>query len=371
MRILYVIGRIGVGGDTVVVNNVLNKLKKNQLINDWKIDFLTHEIGYNIKAVEDLKSKGHNVFILKGDFRKLGPKKYYKELYNLLKNRNCYDVIHIHTGLQSAIPILVAKRLKIKKIICHAHSNSIQRKVSFLKNKCISPFLRLIINIFATNKVACSREAGDFLFGKNKYEIINNGIDVDLYSNIDEKCIMNLKDKFDINNENILIGQIGRFSKMKNHEFSLQLARATKNNKKIKYIFVGDGENFEYILDIINKENLNVTCVGRQNNIPIWLNVFDKMILPSLSGEGFPMVLIEAQATMTECLVSDLVPRSADLKINKVKFHSLNDFDFWIRNIVDTKKSENINNKYGIDCIIKNEMSIDNVIKKWIELYEK
>lgn len=370
MKILHIVGRIGMGGDTVVILNAIENLKKRNKIENWDINFLTHDIGYNKNKVDELKKKNYNIYIANGDLRKLGPVKYYKELKKIMEENGPFDIVHIHTALQSAIPVLVAKKLKIKKIICHAHTNSIQRKTNFFNSKILSSCFRYIINKYSTNRVACSSDAGDFLFKGGNYKIINNAISVEKFENVTKREIEEIREKFEISEEMTIVGQVGRFSDMKNYEYTIELAKETKNIKNIQYIFVGDGENFDKIKEIIKKEHLNIKCVGKQNNIEVWMRLFDIVLVPSLPGEGFSMVLIEAQASMCPCLVSSYVPKAADLDIGLLDYHSLEDNEYWLEKIKKLKNRDKWNNE-GIKKIIEKKMSIELVADEWYEMYEE
>lgn len=100
MRILHVIGRLGQGGDSVAVYSVSHQLRDS----GCQFDYVTHE-GYNQVFVDKVRSEGSNVYILKGDVRKLGIFGYFKALKKLLENIDKYDVIHVHTSMQAGIAL--------------------------------------------------------------------------------------------------------------------------------------------------------------------------------------------------------------------------------------------------------------------------
>ena len=98
-----------------------------------------------------------------------------------------YDVVHIHMlSAANIIPLKVAKRLGVKKIIAHSHNSKaeglirkILHKINYKKN-----------SYYATNCYSCSKLAGDWMFGKNKYyEIIKNGIESEKYAYNNESRI--------------------------------------------------------------------------------------------------------------------------------------------------------------------------------------
>ena len=94
--------------------------------------------------------------------------------------------------------------------------------------------------------MGCSYEAGVDRYGKaitnsKKYKIINNGIKADDYTFNEEKRVA-MRSEFDIL-DHYVIGHVGRFSAVKNHNFMLDvLAELKKFNADYTMMFVGDGE---------------------------------------------------------------------------------------------------------------------------------
>ena len=182
-KILHVVGHLGNGGDTRSIINVLDYINHNNC--DYTFDFLTHE-GYNVKFVNELKKSNIKVSVLEGDARIIGPIKYYRLLVDFFRN-NSYDAVHFHTSFQSFVGIIAAKRCGIKIRVCHSHTSDTVRKTNKIQKLFILPLCRVLINIFSTKKICCSKNAGEFLFGKHsKFEIIYNGIDIEKIKKIDD-----------------------------------------------------------------------------------------------------------------------------------------------------------------------------------------
>ena len=133
-----------------------------------------------------------------------------------------------------------------------------------------------------------------------------------------------LKDKYDLNNK-LILGHIGRFNIQKNHKFIVEILKdLKKKNDDFKFLFIGDGELKEEILNSIKNEGLenNILYLGLQSNINIWLNIMDLLIFPSLF-EGLPVVLVEAQSTGLPCIISNKISQDVDLGLKLVKFLSI------------------------------------------------
>lgn len=103
------------------------------------------------------------------------PLEYYFFLFKKLK-KNKYDIVHVHgSSATITIELMIAKIKKIKKIIAHSHNTKCD-------NIKIHNKLKKIIGNYYDDAIACSDEAGRWMFGKRKFTVIKNGIDFTKYS---------------------------------------------------------------------------------------------------------------------------------------------------------------------------------------------
>lgn len=348
MKVLHVIGQFGVGGDTTAVLNVLKFVKENGM--DYSFDFLTHT-GARIEKVEEIRRNGSKVFLLKGDVKRIGILNYYREVKKILKN-NKYDIIHFHTSFQSCVGMFAARRCGVRKIVCHSHTSSIQRKVNPIFKFLAVPVCRFFINMLSTQKIACSMEAKRNLFGeKSDCNIIYNGIDIDNIRRTDDEKIKKIKEKYHLNNKKV-VGQVGRISEMKNPLFTLELAKRFENDDFI-FMLLGEGSQMELVKDKIKNENINnVILTGNVDDVNNYMRIFDYLLLPSKYGEGLPVVLIEQQLVNNNCLClsADNVTKEANLgNVIYLSIKNLNDWEETLKNIKNCKNiSRNNEKKFDI-----------------------
>ena len=359
IKVLHVIGQFGVGGDTTAILNVLEFVNKNKL--NYQFDFLTHK-GADLKRVKDIEKAGSKVYLLKGDVKRIGIIKYYFEIKKILKN-NKYDVVHFHTSFQSCVGMLAAKRCKVKKIVCHSHTSSIQRKVNVVFKFFAVPFCKFLINILADEKIACSSLAKSNLYGKSKNcKIIYNGLNITNLKKIDNKKIIEIKKKYDLDNK-IIVGQVGRIHDMKNPLFTLELAKNMLNTNYV-FVIIGDGSQMPIVKEKIAEENINnVILTGIVNDVNNYMKIFDYLLLPSKYGEGLPVVLVEEQIINDKCLClsADTVTREANL--GNVEYLSINSISEWKNMLIKNKKTKKIN-------LDKQEIfDIDKTSIKWLNIY--
>ena len=178
------------------------------------------------------------------------------------------------------------------------------------------------------------------MFGNGaSYHILNNAIDARRYAfNLETRT--QVRNQLQIDCSSFVIGHVGRFEKVKNHKFLLEIfAKLVKKDAKYHLFLVGDGKLFEETKAYAKKLNIynNVTFKGTVSNPEVYYSLFDLFVLPSLY-EGFPVTAIEAQTNGLQCLYSSRIHKEIDI-LNNAKFIDLN-IDSWCEEILklDTKR---------------------------------
>ena len=104
--------------------------------------------------------------------------------------------------------------------------------------------------------------------------------------------------------ERVVLGTVGRLSDVKNPMYLLEIACELKR-REFPFVFwhIGEGELFSPMTEQIKERGLEqeFLLLGSQKEIPAFMDGMDLFLLPSLY-EGFPMVLMEAQASGLPCL---------------------------------------------------------------------
>ena len=102
---------------------------------------------------------------------------------------------------------------------------------------------------------------------------------------------------------------MGRYSYQKNQEFLIRaFAKAHAKNSSLFLLCMGEGELKEELEAQASELGIgdSVLCMGWQEDVEEYLHGMDVFCLPS-RFEGFPISVIEAQASGLRCLVSDQV----------------------------------------------------------------
>lgn len=246
------------------------------------------------------------------------------------------DIIHINTS--SAVGLKYAKIAKdVNNTITIVHSHNASIETDRLKLKLLMHnHWKKKYSKYADYKYACSDLAAEFVFKdiSNVY-YLKNGVNVskfDYNSQIREE----IRNEFNINNNEILLGHVGRFSEQKNHKFLINIFNDLNKQfpNKYKLMLIGEGETKEEIKELIKSLNLEnrIIDAGVRNDTYKFYQAFDLFLLPSLH-EGLPVVGVEAQAAGLKCLFADTITKEAKLLDNLV-YLPIDNTKVWVDEII-------------------------------------
>lgn len=355
-NILYIVKNFAVNGISKVVLNYAEFIDKSK----FEISIFTGQPAKDT-LIEQLKQNGIKVYL--GFNKDSSALNYYKDLNNIMK-KNKFDIVHIHGNSRLLIfELLIAKKNKCKIRIVHSHNTCCNHPVI---NRIVTPFF----NSLYTYGIACGEEAGNWLFGKKNFEIINNGINVEQYK-FDDNIRKKIRKKYNFNDKKV-IGHVGSFSEQKNHKYILHIfKKLLEIDENYKLVLIGTGRLFDNIVTLSKELNIydNIVFVGAVDNVYEWLQAMDLMILPSLY-EGFPLVLVEWQSVGLPIIVSDKVTKNCNLT-GLIEFLSIDvQEDVWVDKITSTKLLNRNKNSEKLLKIIKSKgFDISENVKKLERLY--
>ncbi len=239
---------------------------------------------------------------------------------DVLLKENKYEAVHIHDPFVLRLIYKTLRKKGIKNIIVHSHATKWSDKVlSCIRNKLLCfGFGHLIDYPFA-----CSKAAGEFLYKKRSFFVMNNAINIDNYR-FCEKSREIIQEKYKLKNK-IVFAHVGNFCKQKNHAFLIDIFQEiTYRESNAILIMIGDGILRHEIERKVEKYNLSdkVIFLGKRNDVEKYYSVMDCMILPSLY-EGLPMVGVEGQCNGIPFVFSDNVTREVGCSFSR--FLSLED----------------------------------------------
>ena len=139
---------------------------------------------------------------------------YCKALYKIIRQGK-YDVVHVHgNSATMALDVLIAKICGVRRRIAHSHNTKTNHPI-------IHSMLRPLLNTVVTCPVACGKDAGAFLYGKRKFQVLPNCIKVSDFA-FDGQVREKRRTELGYDKCDFVIGHVGRFSFQKNHEYDIQ-----------------------------------------------------------------------------------------------------------------------------------------------------
>jgi glycosyltransferase EpsF len=369
IRVLHVQGGMERGGTESVIMNWYRSIDRKEI----QFDFTTmqeHACAYD----NEIKALGGNIYYVPAR-AKTGNLKHFFALYQCIKGNGPYHAVHSHMNFHGGLVAFAARLAGIRNVICHAHGTK-DLTVQTPKRKIELAILRILMNICATDLLACGMEAGKFVFGpKAKFSLINNAVDLTKFRPPDRSTkilVQNIKKEFFLE-DTLVLGHVGSFYEGKNHKFLVDIIEELKKrNIKFKFIFIGNGPLRKDIIDVIKEKGLQeyVVDLGLRDDVDLWFKVMDIFVYPSLH-EGVPVALVEAQCSGIPCLISNTISPEVDLGLGLVKFISIDNAKaIWAEEIA-SNGIERITDKE----VIKERIKIKGYflaanIKKITEIYQ-
>lgn len=232
-----------------------------------------------------------------------------------------YDILHCHHDVVSAVYLLAAAGLPIKKRIVHVHNTSLGLPTrSRLKNTLLREPMRQMCLRWADNIVGVSDAALDAFLqgGRRKLRrdmVIHCGIDMAPFRRKPQNRAEFLKSLGLPADARVLLF-VGRMIEYKNPCFVIEvLAHIAKQNSTVCAVFAGAGPLEDAVRRQARQHSLDdrVRVLGWQEDIAAHMQACDMLIWPGLEEpkEGLGLGVVEAQAAGLPVLMSMSVPKDA------------------------------------------------------------
>ncbi len=242
-------------------------------------------------------------------------KKSLKDLENIVRENGYESVICNSTKPGTVLELIAAKKGGAKRLIYRSSSANMSGGI---KTKLLHHTVGRLAHTVPNVRIAPCILAAEYCFGKGcvskgKAQILYNGIDTSVYCYSDElrestRKSLGLTDEF-------TVVHVGRFTKVKNHEFLFEVfAEILKTKPDSKLLLVGDGESETQLKEKAAQMGIaeSINFLGLRRDIPAILAAGDIFIFPSFF-EGMPNTVIEAQALSLRCIISDTITPEAGI----------------------------------------------------------
>ena len=286
-----------------VIMNYYRHLDRSRIQFDF-LCFIHCEDSYE----EEIEKLGGRVFFISKPGVFNGAK---KEIENFLqRHKGEYQWIHNHEIYLTFLLKPLAARMGIQNFIVHCHATQYSdRLFPAIRNSVLC----LPIHFMKCTRIACSREAGEFLYGKSMLDrgkaiILSNAIECKKYEfNLQQRNL--IRKQLEISEQTIVIGHVGRFVQQKNHELLLDIFKeCCLKSSNARLLCIGDGMLLEKMKEKAARLKIadKVIFMGKRDDVEFLLNAMDIFVLPS-HFEGFPVSLVEAYCNGLPCIISDTI----------------------------------------------------------------
>lgn len=312
IRVLEVCQRMEAAGVQSFLMNMYRNIDKEKVQMDFLVHYKEHQFFDN--EIERMGGKIYRLSV-RENYNLI---KYWFDLRKLFREHPEYHIIHGHMDTLGVVYLKCAKKMGVPIRIAHAHNDSVQNGIK-------KPFRLFMIRLYkkyANCLMACSYNAGKFMFGDCNFHVMNNAIDISKYG-YNEKMRAKKREELGLT-DNFVIGNVGRFHVQKNQLFLIDvLKQLISFDQTAKLLLIGSGEMEAEIEDKIEKEGVkkHVMILKNRADVNYLYQAMDMFVLPSLY-EGLPVSGIEAQASGLPCVFSSSVTSKADITGN-VNFISL------------------------------------------------
>lgn len=320
IRVCQVVGNMNGGGVEQVVMNYYHHANRSKV----QFDFIVTDSS-TIVPKEEIEALGGRVFVVPA-YTKLPA--FESVLHGLFREHSEWKIVHSHMNALNVFPLHQAKKAGVPVRISHSHSTA--GKGEMAKN-IVKAILRMQANRYPTHRFACSKFAGDWLFGEGTpYEVMYNAIDLSRFW-FSETARAKVRADLGLAGNQTVIGHVGRFMPQKNHAFLLEVfAKACKKRDDLVLVCVGSGGAEAVVESLVAERGLSdrVKFLGQRSDVNELYQAFDVFALPSLY-EGLCLVGVEAQAAGLPCLFSDAITREVDVT-GKSSFLPIDEPDVWV-----------------------------------------
>ena len=327
-------------------------------------------------------------------------------------NVQCYDSLNtgFRLGIPYSIPTVTSLEIFLKAIksskIVHAHGHPYLTSLiaAKLAKRYSKPFVltqhntfieydSIFDNIERLNDLAVGKETlkeADKIIAvsnatKNyvlslgakpeKVKVLHNGVDLVRFRPLAGKR-EEMRRKLGISQNSIVVLTVRRLVYKNGIDTLIESANiAVKKNPKIVFLVVGKGPD-------LNKVQMRIEQLGIENNfrftgfvkdedLPFYYNAADFFALPSKSGEGLPLVALEAMACGLPVIATNVGGISEILMEDYGKIVPPNQPELLAKAILEFSNIDLSSRKLEIRAVMEEKYSRDKNVETLVEIYEE
>jgi len=208
-----------------------------------------------------------------------------------------------------------------------------------------------------------------------KVKVLHNGVDLDRFKPLAGKR-EEMRRKLGIPQNAIVVLTVRRLVYKNGIDTLIEGANiAVKKNRKVVFLVVGKGPDQSSVQTRIRElgieNNFKLTGFVPDEDLPFYYNAADFFVLPSKSGEGLPLVAIEAMACALPVIATDVGGISEVLMNDYGKLLSPSQPEQMATAVLEFADVDWSSRRLELRAIIENQFSWDKNVEALVEIYEE
>ncbi len=208
-----------------------------------------------------------------------------------------------------------------------------------------------------------------------KIELLYNGVDLERF-----KPLTGVKDavreKLGVSKNAGVVVTVRRLVYKNGVDTLIDSAKiAIKKNPKLVFLVVGEGPDFAEVKARIEqlgiRSNFRLTGFVSDEDLPLYYNAADFFVLPSKSGEGLPLVVLEAMACGLPVVATKVGGVSEVMMEDYGKIVPPDNPDALAEAVLEFSHRELSALKNGLRAMIEQKFSWDKNVEKLVAIYKE
>ena len=322
IKVLRIINRFNLGGpsyNAAFLTKYLEPEFETLLVGGIKYEeeesseFILEKMGVKPVIIPEMQRK----ITMTGDL------KAYRKIKKIIQEYQP-DIVHTHAAKAGALGRYAASKCNVPVIIhtfhghvFHSYFNKSETQFYKSSERRLAKLSSKIVAISDIQKEELWKHHK--ICEKDKVAVIPLGFDLDKFQENQEEKRKSFREKYQIKDDEIAIGIIGRLVPIKNHSLFIDTINelTKKTSQKIRAFLIGDGENKTQLIEQLKRIGLDyvewvkderpatVTLTSWIKDID-WVNAGMDIITLTSLNEGTPVTLIEAQASNKPIVTTDV-----------------------------------------------------------------
>jgi glycosyltransferase involved in cell wall biosynthesis len=302
-------------------------------------------------------------------------------LKTFLETVKSNDLIHVHGHpyLSSLLAAKIAKRYG-KPLVLTQHNTFIEynnvwdymEKLNDLAvgKQVLKEADKIIVVSNATRNYVLSLGAD-----AKKIEVLHNGVDLNRFRPLPEMR-GEMRKKLGISEDASVVLTVRRLVYKNGIDTLIESAKiAIKKNPRLVFIVIGKGPDFaevrEKAVQLGMKSNFRLMGFISDEDLPFYYNAADFFVLPSKSGEGLPLVALEAMSCGVPVIATNVGGTSEVMNEDYGKLVPPNSPDSLAEAILEFSHRELSALRKDLRAMIEQKFSWDKNVEKLVEIYEE